>query len=73
MYATKLVLVVLGLADYVLFNVVGGVIDIRGFLNSSMAVAVQLFMSYSQVESDLEKVKCFFNKSTVSYAGIEKV
>jgi O-antigen/teichoic acid export membrane protein len=70
LYATRLVLAALGVADFGLFNVVGGVIAMLGFLNSSMAAATQRFMSYAQGEGDLEKVKRIFNMSTILHAGI---
>lgn len=70
LYATRLVLAALGVADFGLFNVVGGVIAMLGFLNSSMAAATQRFMSFAQGEGDLEKVKRIFNMSTVLHAGI---
>ena len=70
LYATRLVLNALGVADFGLFNVVGGVIAMLGFLNGSMAAATQRFMSYAQGEGDLEKVKRIFNMSTVLHAGI---
>lgn len=70
LYATRLVLTALGVADFGLFNLVGGVIAMLGFLNSSMAEATQRFMSYAQGEGDLEKVKRIFNMSTILHAGI---
>ena len=70
LYATRLVLAALGVADFGLFNLVGGVIAMLGFLNSSMAQATQRFMSYAQGAGDLEKVKRIFNMSTVLHAGI---
>ncbi|NDP28337.1 MAG: MATE family efflux transporter [Flavobacterium sp.] len=70
LYATRLVLAALGVADFGLFNVVGGVIAMLGFLNGSMAVATQRFMSYAQGECDLEKIKRIFNMSTILHAGI---
>ena len=70
LYATRLVLAALGVADFGLFNVVGGVIAMLGFLNSSMAAATQRFMSFAQGEGDLEKVKRIFNMSTLLHAGI---
>jgi O-antigen/teichoic acid export membrane protein len=70
LYATRLVLSALGVADFGLFNVVGGIIAMLGFLNSSMAAATQRFMSFAQGEGDLEKVKRIFNMSIVLHAGI---
>lgn len=70
LYSTRLILVSLGVADFGLFNVVGGVIAMLGFLNSSMASATQRFMSYAQGEGNLEKVKRIFNMSTILHAAI---
>lgn len=70
LYSTRLILEALGVADFGLFNVVGGVIAMLGFLNSSMAGATQRFMSFAQGSGDLEKVKRIFNMSTVLHAGI---
>jgi O-antigen/teichoic acid export membrane protein len=70
LYSTRLVLEALGLADFGLFNVVGGMIAMLGFLNSSMAAATQRFMSFAQGADDLEKVKRIFNMSTILHAGI---
>jgi O-antigen/teichoic acid export membrane protein len=73
LYATRLVLAALGVADFGLFNVVGGVIAMLGFLNSSMAAATQRFMSFAQGAGDFEKVKRIFNMSTLLHWGIALV
>ena len=52
LYATRMVLAALGVADFGLFNVVGGIIAMLGFLNSSMASATQRFMSFAQGAGD---------------------
>ncbi|MDQ6471039.1 MATE family efflux transporter [Flavobacterium sp. LHD-80] len=70
LYSTRLILEALGVADFGLFNVVGGVVSMLGFLNSSMASATQRFISYAQGAGDLERVKRIFNMSTILHAGI---
>jgi O-antigen/teichoic acid export membrane protein len=70
LYSTRLILSALGVADFGLFNVVGGVISMLGFLNSSMAAATQRFMSFAQGAGDLEKVKRIFNMSSLLHWGI---
>ena len=70
LYSTRLILAALGVADFGLFNVVGGVIAMLGFLNSSMAGATQRFMSFAQGAGDVEKVKRIFNMSTILHAII---
>lgn len=70
LYSTRLVLAPLGIADFGLFNVVGRMIAILGFLNSLMAGAAQRFMSFAQGAGDLEKVKRIFNMSMLLHWGI---
>lgn len=70
LYSTRLILAALGVADFGLFNVVGGVISMLGFLNSSMAAATQRFMSFAQGAGDFEKVKRIFNMSSLLHWGI---
>lgn len=70
LYSTRLILAGLGVSDFGLFNLVGGVISMLGFLNSSMAAATQRFMSFAQGAGDLEKVKRIFNMSSILHLGI---
>ena len=70
LYATRLTLTALGVEDFGLYNLVGGVIALLGFLNASMASASQRFMSFAQGEGDLEKIKRIFNMSTLIHLGI---
>ena len=70
LYSTRLILAALGVADFGLFNVVGGVISMLGFLNSSMAGATQRFISFALGSGDLEKVKRIFNMSSLLHWGI---
>jgi O-antigen/teichoic acid export membrane protein len=64
LYVTRLLLEDLGVEDFGLFNVVGGLISMLGFLNTSMSAATQRFMSIAQGSGDLEQVKRIFNTST---------
>ena len=65
LYTARLILNTLGAADFGIFNVVGGVIAMLGFLNASMTVATQRFMSFAQGAGDPEKQKNIFNVSVV--------
>ena len=73
LYATRLTLTALGIEDFGLYNLVGGVIAMLGFLNASMASASQRFMSFAQGEGDLDKIKRIFNMSTLLHLGIAVV
>ena len=70
LYTTRLILVTLGASDFGIYNVVGGAIVMLGFLNSTMAMATQRFMSFSLGEGNTEKCKQIFNISIVLHVSI---
>lgn len=70
LYTTRLILNALGASDYGIYNVVGGVIAMLGFLNSAMASATQRYLNYSEGEGDLQKKTVIFNNSVVLHFGI---
>lgn len=70
LYSTKLILQALGASDFGLFDLVGGIISMLGFLNASMAAATQRFISFAQGEGDIEKIKRIFNMSSLLHLGI---
>jgi O-antigen/teichoic acid export membrane protein len=63
LYATRLVLLALGAKDFGIFNLVGGLIAMLGFLNASMAETTQRYISYSQGSGDKEQTNIIFNVS----------
>ena len=65
LYATRLTLSALGVTDFGLFNLVGGVISMLTFLNTAMAAATQRFMSFAEGAGDYQRQKEIFNVSTV--------
>lgn len=73
LYTTRLILNSLGASDFGIFNIVGGVIAMLGFLNGAMAGATQRFMSYYEGEGDKEKQKSIFNVSIVLHFAISLV
>lgn len=70
LYTTRLILNALGVDDFGIFSMVGGVIAMLAFLNASMAAATQRFMSYAEGEGDPEKQKAVFNISLVLHLAI---
>lgn len=69
-YTTRVVLDILGVTDYGIYNVVGGVVAFLGFLNSSMANAVQRFLSFELGKGDLRKTNHIFCISMIAHIGI---
>lgn len=73
LYSTRLILNALGAKDFGLFNLVGGLILMLGFLNTSMAGATQRFMSYAHGQGSIDKVKQIFNVSMMMHLAIAVV
>lgn len=60
LYTSRVVLNQLGVDDYGVYNVVGGVVTMLSFLNGSMAVATQRFIAYAIGKNDEELEKHTF-------------
>lgn len=60
LYSSRLILSYLGVEDFGIYNVVGGVVAIFSFLNSSMSGATSRFISYDIGLGDKEKLKKTF-------------
>lgn len=73
LWVTRLILNSLGASDFGVYNVVGGIVAMLGFLNSAMGAATQRFMSYTQGEGDEEKQKDVFSISVALHAMIAAV
>lgn len=59
LYISRIVLNALGVEDYGIYNVVGGVVAMFSFLNAAMAVSTQRFLSFElgrQNQFELERV-----------------
>ena len=50
LYTTRVVLDVLGVVDYGIYNVVGGFVALFAILNSTLSQAIQRFYNYSKGE-----------------------
>lgn len=70
LYTTRLLLTSLGIENFGLYSLIGGVIAMFGFLNSAMAAATQRFISIAQGAGDIEKIKRIFNMSNLLHASI---
>lgn len=63
LYTSRVVLRELGVDDYGIYNVVGGIIVILSFLNSAMAAGTQRFMNIEMGRNDLAALKRVFSTS----------
>ena len=63
LYTSRVILRTLGVVDYGIYNVVGGVISMLGFLNSSMQSAFQRYYNYELGKGHPKAVKELFGAS----------
>lgn len=61
LYTSRVVLRVLGVEDYGIYGVVGGIVAFLGFFNSAMSSATQRFLSYDIGKGDEEQLQKTFN------------
>lgn len=70
LYTSRVILDVLGVADYGVYNVVGGIVVILGFLNGTMSGATQRFLSYELGAGDPAKLRKTFSAALTVHAAI---
>ncbi len=70
LYTVRVILDVLGVEDYGLYNVVGGIVMLFSFLSGTMASATQRFFSFALGESDSDKLKKTFSVNLIIYIAI---
>jgi O-antigen/teichoic acid export membrane protein len=73
LFTVRVVLNILGVEDYGIYNVVGGVVTMFSFLSATMASASQRFFAFEIGRRDLTKLKQIFNLSFIIYIIISIV
>lgn len=73
LYTSRVVLDVLGVSDYGIYNVVGGIVTILGFLNGTMSGATSRFLSYELGAGDPVKLRKTFSAALTVHAAIALV
>lgn len=63
LYTSRVVLNTLGVEDYGVYNVVGGVVTMLAFFNSSMATSTQRFLNYEMGQGNTNKLKQVFSNA----------
>ncbi|MDD7136013.1 MAG: oligosaccharide flippase family protein [Bacteroidales bacterium] len=61
LYTSRVVLQTLGVEDYGIFNVVGGIITMFTFINNSMASSTQRYLNYELARGDEQKLRSVFS------------
>jgi len=70
LYTLRLVLIALGVADYGIYSVIGGIVALFGFLNAAMTSAMQRFFSLALGCGDRQKLLKNINVAIVIHIVI---
>lgn len=73
LYTSRVVLTVLGVEDFGIYNVVGGIVSMLSFLNSAMVQASQRYLNFAQGTGDPENQRKVFSTSILIHATIAVV
>lgn len=61
LYTSRIILQQLGIVDYGIYEVVGGVVSMFGFLNGTLTAGTQRFLTYALGLGDADKVRLTFS------------
>lgn len=70
LYTSRIVLKELGVSDFGIYSIVGGIVAMLGVLNSAMATATQRYLSFDLGLGDFEKLKRTFCATLSIHIGI---
>lgn len=70
LYTSRVVLQELGIDNYGLYNVVGGMVAVFGFMKTSMASSTQRFLSFEMGKGNIEKLRDTFSICLTSHVLI---
>lgn len=63
LFTSRIVLKILGVVDYGIYNVVGGVVTMFTFLNSAMITSTQRYITFELSKGNIEHLKVVFTTS----------
>lgn len=69
----RIILKVLGVEDYGIYNVIGGVVTLFSFLSGSLASSTQRFFAYEIGRKDNERLERVFSIITIVYISIAAI
>ena len=70
LYTSRVVLQALGVEDFGVFNVVGGIVTMFTFINSAMVSSTQRYLNFELATGNESKLKSVFNTSVQIHAII---
>lgn len=73
LYTSRVVLQTLGVDDYGIYGIVGGIVSMFSFLNASMSGATSRFITYALGKGDMNNVRETFSTAIIVHIGIALV
>ncbi|WP_289024194.1 MATE family efflux transporter [uncultured Salegentibacter sp.] len=70
LYMSRIVLEQLGVSDYGIYSLVGGIVALFGFLNSSMSSATQRYLAFDLGKRDEERLQKTFSATLTIHIAI---
>ncbi len=70
LYTSRVVLNTLGVEDFGIYNVVGGIVVMFGFINNAMAAGTYRFLAFELGRKDYDRLKTVFSTSIIIHALI---
>ena len=70
LYTSRMVLKVLGIEDYGLYNVIGGIIAMLGFVNGEMSNATSRYLAYTIGKKDGCQLRKVFSQAMMIHMMI---
>lgn len=70
LYTSRVILNALGVEDYGIYNVVGGVVTMFSMLSGSLSAAISRFLTFELGKGDSKKLKNVFSSSVTIQAGL---
>lgn len=69
-YTSRIILNILGVEDFGIYNVVGGIVLMFAFLNGAMSQSTQRFLSFEVGRQDWQQLRKIFSLSVTLHIGI---
>lgn len=70
LYTSRIILKVLGVEDFGIYNVVGGVVSMFAFISGAMSSSIQRFLSFEIGKNDFGQLKKTFNAAVIIHIAI---
>ena len=70
LYTSRVILATLGVEDYGVYNVVGGMVSMFGILSASLSTAISRFITFSLGKGDKEELQRIFSTAIIIEVGL---